>query len=159
MTGGEDDEAPLFDPMADVLFGAASLLILALILIMPAVGRPVEPASTARRSADAAAYDSRIYADAGGVTYGAALTRVPLDGILDDPGFAAWLAEHRAAGASVELIVGADGGEAAFVAEPVIARAGITELAVARLDRSCGASTPAQALTRCFGARLSEARP
>lgn len=161
MTGGEGDEAPLFDPMADVLFGAASLLILALILIMPAVGRPRDPADTARRpaQAQAQAIDDRIYTDAAGLAYGATMARIPLDRILDDPGFATWLAGRHATGASVELVVAADGGEAAFVAEPVIARARIGEVAVARLDRSCGPAPTAAALTRCIGALASGAPP
>jgi len=153
----EPTETLAIDPLADLLFGVAAILVLAVVVILPTV-RPDGTLRdrTTRRLVEnvalrldgqrleplvASAEGLRLPARADGKA-----VVVPLDRILDDPELSQRLERMRASGAPLVLLIEADGGEAAFQFEAVAALHGPPRMRQIRLDADCRfAKSPAAA--------------
>jgi hypothetical protein len=130
------------DPLADLFFSLVAIAVLALIMLLPLL-RSVAPGETEFPPEVRAALSGAvtvhgapaevIVALASGATYGRDPARtVALDAIPDDPGLADWLGTLRREGTPLALIVAADGLEADFELEALIATKGPQTIAVVR---------------------------
>lgn len=118
------------DPLADLLLNLVALILLAMLALLPALqappSRPVNPA--------------RLVAAPDGLIFGPRDVRVPTGQITIDPDLRRHLATLRNDGVMPRVVVFADGLEAAFELESVLAGQGFQQVYQVRLDRSCSGS-------------------
>lgn len=132
-----DDEAALrIDPFADLLFTLVATVMPAVLLLLPAAQDA--PAPLPDRPIRIEGRPAALYvARADGLRLGGPEARlVPLDAIPDDLPLRARLAD--AAVGPLLLLVEPEGGEAAFLFEGVLARAGVARIRQVRIAPTCG---------------------
>jgi hypothetical protein len=136
------------DPLADLLFGVAAILVLAVVVILPTV----RPDGTLRDRATRRLVENvelrlgeqrvePLVAAADGLRLPARADQkaviVPLDRILDDPELSERLERMRASGEPLVLLIEGDGLETAFQFEAVAASHGPARVRQIRLDADC----------------------
>lgn len=137
-------EGPATDPLADLLFTLIAAVLPAILLLAPlsdGVRHAVEREAT-RRTAQAregttlrGAPVHPVVARAAGLSVDGRF--VPLDHIDDDPGLVAALDGMRAAHQPLLLLIEPDGGESAFLFEPVAAAHAPSRFDEVRLTSPC----------------------
>ncbi|MEJ1160529.1 hypothetical protein [Prosthecomicrobium sp. N25] len=152
---GRFDAAPRSAPdeprtalASDLFFSLTAVIAPLLALVLPLVGLgagraalDVEAAAALLRTAritDGGAEAAVVVAGPRRLAYGHDRTApVPLDAAPDDPGLRAYLAEAARDGRPVLLAIEPGGEEGGFVAEPLVARAGVGRLLRLRLGPGC----------------------
>ena len=137
-----------FDPLADLLFGVAAILVLAVVVILPTI----RPDGTLRdRSTRRMMQNTELRLDGKAVAplvaaadglqlparAGQAAAVIPLDRILDDAELVGRLEQMRGSGEPLVLLIDGDGLEAAFQFEAVAALYGPPRIRQIRLDADC----------------------
>jgi hypothetical protein len=132
------------DPLADLLFSLVAIVVLAIIIMLPVMGRsgaPAPPSMAESLAGSAMTLGGRavepFVARAAGLQIGHNPDLIPLDAIPQDEALAAKLRDMRARGEPVVLMIDPDGTEAAFLFEPVASLNGPPSMRTVRLDRTC----------------------
>jgi hypothetical protein len=148
------------DPLADLLFSLVAIVILAVIVLIPAIlshplqalpGVPQKPAFRLNGQE----VEPWIAAKQGLLIGPAHRDLVPYDRILDDNQLAAKLERLRAAGERLLLIIEPDGLETAFLFESALSLHGPRTIHQIRLDSACRSPRSRRAKV-CASLRVDE---